>query len=338
VAAIVFYRVGGAEFDWDLFLSTLSRIDPAWLTASALLILVSYAGRALRWQVMLRPIKPDAGFWNLLSATVIGFAALVVLGRPGELVRPYLISVKERVTFSSQVAMWLLERIYDLLIVLILFGVALTQVKPETGLGSSLQAALRTGGYVAAILALVSVAILVFVGTFSETAQRRLSQALEAVPERYRVRIEQVLHSFAGGMASTSNRYFVMQLVAYSVAEWAVIVGGIYFLLRAYPPTAHFSLMDTLVFAGCVSFGNAVQIPGIGGGLQVVAVIVLTELFGLQLEAATGMAIMLWLVSWVLIAPFGFVLAGAEGMNWRSFRQMQSRAEELQKSEEKAVE
>jgi glycosyltransferase 2 family protein len=49
--------------------------------------------------------------------------------------------------------------------------------------------------------------------------------------------------------------------------------------------------VDVLIFVGLVSFGAAVQIPGIGGGLQVVAVVVLTELFRVRLEPATSFAI-----------------------------------------------
>jgi hypothetical protein len=71
---------------------------------------------------MLRPIRPHASVAGLLSATMIGFTAIVLLGRAGELVRPYLIAQKERVPFPSQVAAWVLERIYDLLMVLVIFG------------------------------------------------------------------------------------------------------------------------------------------------------------------------------------------------------------------------
>ena len=42
---------------------------------------------------------------------------------------------------------------------------------------------------------------------------------------------------------------------------------------------------------GFVSFGSIVQIPGIGGGMQVVSVLVLTELFGVRLELATAFAL-----------------------------------------------
>ena len=51
--------------------------------------------------------------------------------------------------------------------------------------------------------------------------------------------------------------------------------------------------------------------------MQVAAVVVLTELFGLPLEAASGFAIALWLVTFVTVVPFGIVLAFREGLNWR---------------------
>ena len=80
---------------------------------------------------------------NLLSATVIGFTAITLFGRPGEFVRPYLIAVKEQVPVPSQFAAWVLERIFDLLMALLVFGFALTRVQssgvhvgPTIGLGA----------------------------------------------------------------------------------------------------------------------------------------------------------------------------------------------------------
>ena len=63
---------------------------------------------------------------------------------------------------------------------------------------------------------------------------------------------------------------------------------------------------------GFVSFGSVVQIPGIGGGMQVVAVLVLTELFGVRLELATSFADPDWILTFVAIVPVG-LLRGAEG-------------------------
>ena len=53
---------------------------------------------------------------------MIGFTAITLFGRAGEFVRPYLIAVKEKVPVTSQMAAWVLERIFDLLMASLLFG------------------------------------------------------------------------------------------------------------------------------------------------------------------------------------------------------------------------
>ena len=45
---------------------------------------------------------------------MIGFAGLALLGRPGEFIRPYLISRKVNLSMASQLAVWTVERIFDM--------------------------------------------------------------------------------------------------------------------------------------------------------------------------------------------------------------------------------
>jgi hypothetical protein len=59
-----------------------------------------------------------------------------------------------------------------------------------------------------------------------------------------------------------------------------------------------------------------IQIPGIGGGMQVAGALVLTELYGLPLETATAVAILIWLITFVVIVPVGLLLAFHEGLEW----------------------
>jgi hypothetical protein len=91
-------------FDWRAFRATLLSLRWWWLAAASGSVIAGYYGRALRWRVLMRPVKPEPSLWNLFSATVIGFSAITVLGRPGEFVRPYLIAAKEKVSASSQMA------------------------------------------------------------------------------------------------------------------------------------------------------------------------------------------------------------------------------------------
>jgi glycosyltransferase 2 family protein len=318
---LLVWRFGGSDFEWQRFRTTFTHLHPGWLSLGIALVLLTYVGRALRWQVMMRPFAPHSRFHKILSATVIGFTGIVLLGRPGELIRPYLIAAREGTSFSAQMAIWILERIWDLLLVLVIFGFALTQVQIHpANLGPGMQWLLRTGGVVVAVLCLICVGMLFMISVFSEAAQRRIRDAMPAVPERFRSRIENILVSFAGGMQASRSGLFTAQILAYSIAEWAIIVGATWCLLRSFPQTSTFSVVDSAVFIGFVAFGSIVQIPGIGGGMQVASVVILTELFGVDFAAATGVAIVIWLTMYVFVAPIGVLLAVHEGLKWRELR------------------
>lgn len=319
------YRLARSDFAWPVFFAAFRNVDWAWLVASIFLIYLSHFGRALRWEVMLRPQRKGASLPGLFSATIVGFTAIVLLGRPGEVVRPYLIAVKEKVTFSSQMAAWLLERIFDLLMILLLFGYALVVVPADRlHLGPGLQWVFRTGGYVcAAICTLCLVVLLAFRG-FAGTMQERLSHALAFLPERFRERTARLAAAFGEGTRSASSTSFLLLLLSYSAFIWLVLVACYFCLFRSIAATSTFRLDQVTVFMGLVAFGSAIQIPGIGGGFQVAAIIVLREVFGLRLETATGLAVLLWVAAFLPVVPAGLVLGFREGLNWRKIRMIRN--------------
>jgi len=91
------------NFQWQVFWDQTSDARPLKLVIGVLLIYITYYLRAMRWRVLLRPVK-DVKTSRLVSAMIIGFTGVAILGRPGDLIRPYLIAKKESLTFSSQFA------------------------------------------------------------------------------------------------------------------------------------------------------------------------------------------------------------------------------------------
>jgi glycosyltransferase 2 family protein len=326
VAAIcvIGYRWYQAGFDPQAFLDSFADLDWRWVAAATALVLATYYGRVIRWAVMIRPLKPNPSYWNLFVATAIGFTAIVLIGRPGEIVRPYLIAKKEEVPFSSQVAAWLLERIYDLLVVLLLSGFALVQAPQiEAQLGPNLRWVLQTGGQVIGVIAAVSLGVLILLRQYSEAMRKRLLESLTFLPEHQYKRAEQFVDAFVQGVQSTRSGTATFLIVLYTFIEWLLIAACFYCLFKAQPVTANLNILDVLMFVGFVSFGSIVQIPGVGGGMQVVSVLVLTELFGVALEPATGLALLIWVITFVVIVPFGLVLAFHEGLTFRKLKQME---------------
>jgi uncharacterized protein (TIRG00374 family) len=310
-------------FHWSVFVATLSRLEWPWLAAAVALALATYYGRALRWAVLLKPLRPRPNMRKLVSATVIGFSAVTLLGRPGEFVRPYLISVQEGVPFSSQLAAWVLERIYDLLMVLAIFGFALGRVRNIANPGPALSWVLQIGGWLVWVLSAASLLMLVLIRHYSEAMRRRLMEALGFLSAHHLERAGRFLQALVQGAESTRSTKSVALLLVYTLLEWTLIVGCFWCIAMAFSATAQFTIWDAATFIGFVAFGAVVQIPGIGGGTQVVAVLVLTKIFGLTVELATSMAVLVWLITFVVIVPFGLVAALHEGLSWRKLRELE---------------
>ncbi len=326
VSALVWFvraQLSARAFDWSLAASTFGRLHWDWLALGAIPMFGTYYGRALRWAVFLKPLKPKPSIRNLLSATVIGFTAITLFGRPGEFVRPYLIATKERVPVPSQFAAWVLERIFDLLMALLVFAYALTRVRASGAqVGEGLAWVLEFGGKIVVLLCVILLILILCLRHFSKPIQARLAAALRFLPVHHHERIDRLLATFVQGVESTRSDAALLLILFYSVLEWFLIAACYWCIARSFQELLTFTLVDVLIFMGFVSFGSIVQIPGIGGGMQVVAVVVLTQLFGVRLELATAFALLTWVSTFVTIVPFGLVLALKEGLDWGRLRKI----------------
>src|ERR1043165_1035159 len=108
------------------------QADPRLLALSVGIMVMIYTFRARRWQYLLAPIG-RTHFSNAFRTTVIGFAASFLLpARPGEVLRPYLLARHENLPPTAAFATVILERLLDLVTVLLLFGVFVIFVDPAS--------------------------------------------------------------------------------------------------------------------------------------------------------------------------------------------------------------
>ncbi len=92
-----------------------------WIIPSTLLGLTTYLVRALRWKLILSPVK-KIGFWHTFHPLVIAFTINCILpGRLGELARPAILYKRDRVEFSKVLVTVAVERIFDMATLLLLF-------------------------------------------------------------------------------------------------------------------------------------------------------------------------------------------------------------------------
>src|SRR5271154_5150376 len=99
------------NFDWGKLLQYKLKWNH--ILHGVVYIYLAYCLRAVRWKIFLKPVRKDASVLELVPPTMIGFTGLALLGRAGELIRPYLIARRLNLSFSSQLAVWMVERIFD---------------------------------------------------------------------------------------------------------------------------------------------------------------------------------------------------------------------------------
>ena len=109
---------------------TLSRADPFWIGVTLVIIFAAVLLRCWRWQLLFLP-HDRISFWGAFSSTMIGYMFNTVLpGRVGELARAALVSQTERVGTGRALGTILVEKILDVLVLLLLLGILIPSLPP----------------------------------------------------------------------------------------------------------------------------------------------------------------------------------------------------------------
>src|SRR5207247_9531474 len=98
------------------------------LDVALILIHSSYAVRSLRWMVFQRNLG-RAKFWEIYASTLAGFAAVFLLGRAGEPIRPLLLARGAKLPVADIFGIWVLERLFDIASMVVIAGAALLVFK-----------------------------------------------------------------------------------------------------------------------------------------------------------------------------------------------------------------
>ena len=170
----------GRNLDWVEVRRAVSNADPYLLVAAVLIICLAYLFRAFRWGALLKPLGA-ARLADLFAATTIGFSAVFLIGRAGEFVRPVVLSMRDpRVRPSASLVTILVERIYDMMAVALMFAVNLIWFKPPFALEVSFDR-VRTVGFGLLAATMLGIAFLIWFRTNSSTRDRVLRTALCAL-------------------------------------------------------------------------------------------------------------------------------------------------------------
>jgi glycosyltransferase 2 family protein len=297
------------------------RADARLVSLAAGLTFGTYLLRAWRWQYLLRPLG-KARFGPALRATIIGFAASFLLpARAGEIIRPYLLARREGLSATATFATIVLERLLDLVTVLLLFGALLLFFDPGLAVADPRTfAAVRVGAAAAGLAALAGLAVLAVLAGHPERLERGAGRLARWLPARIAAVLASLVGRFAEGMGALRRPAELARALAISVPLWLSIAAGIWLTARAFhitfPFTGSFLVMSLLVV------GVAVPTPGAIGGFHAAFRIAVTAFFGASEEQAVGAALVLHAISFVPVTVVGIALMAHEGLTLGGMRRM----------------
>ena len=129
----------GRNLDWREVGHRVSNANPYLLALALVIISLSYGVRAFRWGALLKPLG-TARLPDLFAATTIGFSAVFLIGRAAEFVRPVVLPMRDpRVRPSASLVTILVERIYDMMAVALMFAINLIWFQPAVTLDVSFE-------------------------------------------------------------------------------------------------------------------------------------------------------------------------------------------------------
>ncbi len=310
------------DFEWGAFAASFRQLRLGWLLAAACCVFSAYALRVVRWMRLMSPVKRNARFMEIFSATVIGFGAVALLGRAGEFVRPYLVARRAGVPVAGQLSIWFLERFLDLSIILVLAGSAFGSMNWSADSEFALWA--RAAGRAMLGASAAALAALFILPPFFERLRESALRLAGPLPTRFQGKLDGLLTRFGEGLQGMRGFSSAAQVFASSVVLWLVLWLAFDFLLRACLPHRSFDAQQILVFMGLLMAGSVVQAPGIGGGVQVAAIAALTRVFGVDEEPASVAAIVIWLTTFMLAVPLALVLLARQGLSLKALRRLES--------------
>jgi len=276
--------------------------------------------RAWRWHYLLLPIK-SIRLAPLTATTFMGWAFTALLpGRLGEIARPVLIGQREDISKTAAFATIVLERLFDVMCVLLILVSYLLFFPLPAGLGeegASIITGMRWSGFVALGGLVVAVVFLIGAQMMPRRTDAVLVRITGWVPGKIGEHVLPMGRSFLTGFAGIKDPKLIATIAVHSILLWLNILLTYYLLFFAFDIDLPFYATMPLVVA--VVIGIMVPTPAAVGAFHAATLLALETLWGVSNQQAISYAIVCHAIVFVPITLIGIILLSREGVSLRGF-------------------
>ena len=229
--------------------------DKGWLLVVLAIFMLSNVIRALRWQMLFKPLKYEVGFANSFWSIMLGYFANLGLPRMGEFIRAGALSRNENIPFEQSMGTIVVDRVMDFVCLGIMIGLGFLfnfnaiwqyiESSPVMGLGRY--------WHVLLIIGLLGLAFIYYLGKWLVS---------EKEGPAWVERIRAIGKGFVSGLASVRKVDNLWLFLFYSAAIWVLYYLMTYVCFFAYVPTAHLPPVAGLIVFDLGAIGMVMPSPG----------------------------------------------------------------------------
>ena len=313
------------NLNWTEVRESLSKSDWRLVAVAGALISVGYLVRAFRWRTLLSPITPTK-IRELFAATTMGFGAVFLFGRAGEVVRPVVLPLRDhRVKPAASFITIMVERLCDMFAVVVLFALNLLWFQVPANRAAE-YADVRKGGLLVLIFVALGLLGLVWFRHHSQIPISWLDKKLASwrfVPERIRRLVVHLLEQLAQALGVFTNARDLFATLFLTTLLWLDVLLSTWLIMKAFGLASSFR--DAMFIMGWALVGSLFPGPGGGaGGFHATTKYGLTTFLGVEPNLAAALTIIMHLVYFAPALLFGFYYFLRSDISGARLRQLAS--------------
>ncbi len=343
--ALVLWGRHRIHFDFAAFWSQFVQAEWRRIAIAMACIYLGYVFRSIRWALLLRHHQ-RVPVLSLTGTQVIGFTGVALIGRVADLVRPYLVSRRTGLPLTSQFAVYIVERLFDIGSIAVIFSIALLQVPGDVVKKATDQMISHSGllshlpGWLAPLLARYLGLVLTVIGALFLFAVRIsgngvavfFERTLGLVSQKIGALVGAKIRSFQTGLDTMRSFGDFAATTLLSLMMWALITTAYVQIMRAFVATPELRNISfsTAVLLMVVSGGASIfQLPVLGWFTQIgIVAFAIAGIVKVPLEPATACAATILLITFLSIVPVGLIWARFEHVSLRKIAAESERRDE----------
>jgi len=270
--------------------------------------ILTFLTKVWRWRVMFHPDEKRVPFGLLTASLMISYIPLPF--RMGEVARGVVASTRSGIPAPRVFSTIVVEKVLDVLTLLLLLGISL----PFVGLPSQLQGSALLLGAIVLVVALVLLTLILR----PDLARKLVGIVAARLPARLGPRITVATDQALQGLAPLRNPPIAARLALWSLATWAINSLTVYLMMLAFNVEA--TPLAAVVLVVVTNLSMAVpSAPGYVGPFEA-AVVAVLDLLGVERGTAQTFAIIYHFVGLMPVATMGVIAAIQQGVGMSAFR------------------